>query len=139
MMTRRRLTKSGAHLTPSTELASTAPRRIRRARGGVHHVATGRSKEERLQESEEEGDEDGERPEWLNPSFFLWCQEGISAPCRAATEEIFAFAMNPAVYEPWFTEFLAGYSGGDLNEGDCVDLIMRMAEEGLTLGSVHLF
>lgn len=27
--------------------------------------------EERLQESEEEGDEDGERPEWLNPSFFL--------------------------------------------------------------------
>jgi hypothetical protein len=44
MTTRRRLTKSGAHLTPSTELASTAPRRIRRARGGVHHVATGRSK-----------------------------------------------------------------------------------------------
>jgi hypothetical protein len=94
------------------------------------------------EEQEEEGDEDGERPEWLDPSFFLRCQEGVSGPCRtttAAMEEILVFAWSPSVDGPEFAEFLAGYSSGDLSEGDCVDLMMRMAEEGLTLGCVHLF
>jgi hypothetical protein len=80
--------------------------------------------------------------EWLDPSFFLRCQEGVSGPCRttmAAMEEILVFARSPSVDGPGFAEFLAGYSSGDLSEGDFVDLMMRMVEEGLTLGCVHLF
>ncbi|OEL36046.1 hypothetical protein BAE44_0002935 [Dichanthelium oligosanthes] len=58
-------------------------------------------------------------------------------------EEILAFARSlaPAAVagDPAFAEFLAGYSHGDLSEAACVELMMRMSEEGLELGCAFLF
>ncbi|CAN6179516.1 unnamed protein product [Urochloa humidicola] len=95
---------------------------------------------------EEEGEEEDDGGcEWLDPAS-LPSQEVASGVCSttataAAMEEILAFARNAAVVgeSPAFTDFLAGYSHGDLSEGACVELMRRMSEEGLALGCVHLF
>ncbi|CAL5044776.1 unnamed protein product [Urochloa decumbens] len=95
---------------------------------------------------EEEGEEDdGGWCEWLDPTSFLPSQEVVSGVCSTTTaavmEEILAFARSPAAAgeSPAFTDFMAGYSNGDLNEGSCVELMRRMSEEGLGLGCAHLF
>ncbi|CAN6215215.1 unnamed protein product [Urochloa humidicola] len=94
---------------------------------------------------EEEGEEDdGGGCEWLDPVSFLPSQEVASGVCStttaAAMEEILTFARSPAAGEfRAFTDFLAGYSHGDLSEGACVELMRRMSEEGLALGCAHLF
>lgn len=90
---------------------------------------------------QEEEDEDGEEREWLNPSFFLRSQKGVSGICTtAAMEEILAFSRSPpGVDGPEFAKFLAGYSLEDLSEGDCVELMRSMVEEEMVLSCVHLF
>ncbi|XP_062218236.1 pentatricopeptide repeat-containing protein At5g50280, chloroplastic-like [Phragmites australis] len=99
-------------------------------------------REDRYDQEEDDDDENGGGCEWLDPCFFLRSQEGVSDVCStttAAMEEILAFARNPAVDGPGFAEFLAGYTGGAFSEGECVELMRRMGEEGLALGCVHLF
>uniref|UniRef100_A0A0A9H6B6 Pentacotripeptide-repeat region of PRORP domain-containing protein n=1 Tax=Arundo donax TaxID=35708 RepID=A0A0A9H6B6_ARUDO len=98
-------------------------------------------REEPHRQEEDEGEDDG-GCELLDQSFFLRSQEGLSSVCStttAAMEEILGFVRSPVVDGPRFDEFLSGYTCGALNEGECVELMMRMAEEGLVLGCVHLF
>ncbi|KAL6624684.1 hypothetical protein ACP70R_032005 [Stipagrostis hirtigluma subsp. patula] len=92
------------------------------------------------QEEDEEWEDEGECV-WLDPSFFLRSQEGASSisTTTAAMEEILAFVRSPAADGQAFPEFLADYRRGTLSEGECVELMRRMGEEGLPLECVHLF
>ncbi|GJN15869.1 hypothetical protein PR202_gb02814 [Eleusine coracana subsp. coracana] len=89
-----------------------------------------------------EEDEDGGGPECLDPSFFLQSQKWVSGTrttTTSAMEEILSIARSPLADGPEFAKFLDGYNLEDLSEGDCVELMMRMVEEELVLGCVHLF
>ncbi|RCV20076.1 hypothetical protein SETIT_4G027000v2 [Setaria italica] len=97
--------------------------------------------EQHYQEEEEDEVDNGGGCEWLDPTSFLPSQEGVSGVCTtttAAMEEILSFARSlAAAGHSAFTEFLAGYNHGDLNEEVCVELLRRMSEEGLDCA--HLF
>jgi len=107
-------------------------------------VSPFRTQREETHYQEEEGEDDAEGCQWLDPTSFLPSQEGVSGVCRstsmATMEAILTFARSPAAAgDSAFTEFLSGYSHEDLSEGACVELMRRMSEEGLALGCVHLF